>query len=41
MFFTRKNCRNEAKMSNITNIRKKGIENIEIDIAVMCSIKKD
>ena len=28
-------------MSNLTNIRKYGIQNIEVDIAVMCSVKKD
>ena len=39
VFFTRKNCENEAKMSNLTNIRRNGIQNIDVDIAVMCSIK--
>ena len=37
----KKNCKNEAKMSNLTITRKNGIQNIEVDIAVMCSIKKD
>ena len=26
-------------MSNLTNIRRNGIQNIEVDIAIMCSIK--
>ena len=40
VFFTRKNCKNKAKIFNLPNIRKNAIENLEVDIATMCLINK-
>ena len=33
--FTRKNCKNEVKISNLANIRKNVIKNLELDIPIM------
>ena len=34
--FTRINCKNEAKIFNLVNIRKNVIQNLEVDIGIMC-----
>ena len=35
-FFTRKNSKNDVKISSLVNIRKNVIQNVEVDIAIMC-----
>ena len=36
--FTRKNCKNEAKISNFANIRYNVIQNLEVDFAIIWQI---
>ena len=38
--FYKKWSKNEAKISNLVNIRKNVIQNLEVDIAIKCQINK-
>ena len=34
------NCKNEAKISNLANIGKNTIQNLKVDIVIICQINK-